>query len=148
VLEYEAWKSKVGDADTVVVTGNYPESWDTPTIGDDQTLILIDTIQNELTERANVFLPATTWAEKAGTFENHSNTLQLFEQALQPTGDAQAEGQIAMNLQALVDNMQTTTFNPATVRRRMADAGIAGMLEVELPQNTNRVETDMPLSEV
>jgi len=148
VLEYEAWKSKVGDADTVVVTGNYPESWDTPTIGDDQTLILIDTIQNELTERANVFLPATTWAEKAGTFENHSNTLQLFEQALQPTGDAQAEGQIAMNLQALVDNMQTTTFNPATVRRRMADAGVAGMLEVELPQNTNRVETDMPLSEV
>ena len=148
VLEYEAWKSKVGDADTVVVTGNYPESWDTPTIGDDQTLILIDTIQNELTERANVFLPATTWAEKAGTFENHSNTLQLFEQALQPTGDAQAEGQIAMNLQALVDNMQTTTFNPATVRRRMADAGIAGMLEIELPQNTNRVETDMPLSEV
>ncbi len=148
VLEYEAWKSKVGDADTVVVTGNYPESWDTPTIGDDQTLILIDTIQNELTERADVFLPATTWAEKAGTFENHSNTLQLFEQALQPTGDAQAEGQIAMNLQALVDNMQTTTFNPATVRRRMADAGIAGMLEVELPQNTNRVETDMPLSEV
>ena len=148
VLEYEAWKSKVGDADTVVVTGNYPESWDTPTIGDDQTLILIDTIQNELTERANVFLPATTWAEKAGTFENHSNTLQLFEQALQPTGDAQAEGQIAMNLQALVDNMQTTTFNPTTVRRRMADAGIAGMLEVELPQNTNRVETDMPLSEV
>jgi NADH-quinone oxidoreductase subunit G len=148
VLEYEAWKSKVGDADTVVVTGNYPESWDTPTIGDDQTLILIDTIQNELTERADVFLPATTWAEKAGTFENHSNTLQLFEQALQPTGDAQAEGQIAMNLQALVDNMQTTTFNPATVRRRMADAGVAGMLEVELPQNTNRVETDMPLSEV
>ena len=65
VLEYEAWKSKVGDADTVVVTGNYPESWDTPTIGDDQTLILIDTIQNELTERADVFLPATTWAETA-----------------------------------------------------------------------------------
>jgi hypothetical protein len=30
----------------------------------------------------------------------------------------------------------------------MADAGVAGMLEVELPQNTNRVETDMPLSEV
>lgn len=147
-LEYDAWKSKVEGADTVVITGNYPESWDTPTIGDDQTLILLDTIQNELTERADVFLPAATWAEKAGTFENHSNTLQLFEQALQPTGDAQAEGQIAMNLQALVGDMQTTTFNPATVRRRMADAGIAGMLEVELPQNTNRVETDMPLSEV
>lgn len=53
-----------------------------------------------------------------------------------------------MNLQALVDDCLSTTFNPATVRRRMADAGIAGMLEVELPKNTNRVVTDMPLSEV
>jgi hypothetical protein len=53
-----------------------------------------------------------------------------------------------MNLQALVGDMETTMFNAATVRRRMADVGIAGMHEVELPQNTNRIETDMPLSEV
>ena len=30
----------------------------------------------------------------------------------------------------------------------MADAGIAGMLDVETPQITHHVETDMPLSEV
>ena len=54
----------------------------------------------------------------------------------------------AEKLQALIDDMETTTFNAATVRRRMADAGIAGMLDVEPPQNTNRVDTDMPLSEV
>jgi NADH-quinone oxidoreductase subunit G len=148
VLEFEMWKSQMGNADTVVVTGNYPDAWDTPTIGDDQALILIDTIQNVLTERADVFLPAATWAEKAGTFENYNNILQLFEKAVSPLGDAQAEGQIAMNLQALIDDMEVTVFNPATVRRRMADAGIAGMLDVELPKNTNRVDTDMPLSEV
>ena len=147
-LTYDEWKTKIASADTVVVTGNYPEEWDTPTITDEQKLILIDTLQNELTVRADVFLPAATWAEKAGTFENYSNKLQLFEQALQPIGDAQAEGQIAMNLQALIDDMETTTFNPATVRLRMADAGILGMLEVELPMNTNRVDTDMPLSEL
>ncbi|MFT4593427.1 MAG: NADH-quinone oxidoreductase subunit G [Phycisphaerales bacterium] len=147
-LAYDEWKTKIAAADTVVVTGNYPEEWDTPTITDEQKLILIDTLQNELTVRADVFLPAATWAEKAGTFENHSNKLQLFEQALQPIGDAQAEGQIAMNLKALVDDMETTTFNAATVRLRMADAGISGMLEVELPKNTNRVDTDMPLSEI
>ena len=147
-LTYDEWKTKIASADTVVVTGNYPEEWDTPTITDEQKLILIDTLQNELTVRADVFLPAATWAEKAGTFENHSNKLQLFEQALQPIGDAQAEGQIAMNLKALVDDMETTTFNAATVRLRMADAGISGMLEVELPMNTNRVDTDMPLSEI
>jgi hypothetical protein len=30
----------------------------------------------------------------------------------------------------------------------MDDAGVAGMNQVELPKNTNRVQTDMPLSEV
>ena len=148
LLEYEDWKSKLSSADTVVVTGNYPESWDTPELSDEQSLILIDTLQNDLTIRANVFLPAATWAEKSGTFENYNNTLQLFERALQPIGDAQAEGQIAMNLQAIVDDCLSTTFNAATIRRRMADAGVAGMLDVELPKITNRVETDMPMSEV
>lgn len=148
LLEYEDWKSKLSSADTVVVTGNYPESWDTPELSDEQSLILIDTLQNDLTIRANVFLPAATWAEKSGTFENYNNTLQLFERALQPFGDAQAEGQIAMDLQAIVDDCLSTTFNAATIRRRMADAGVAGMLDVELPKNTNRVETDMPMSEV
>ena len=148
LLEYEAWKSNVSSADTVVITGNYPEAWDTPEISDEQSLILIDTLQNDLTIRADVFLPAATWAEKSGTFENYNNTLQLFERALQPIGDAQAEGQIAMDIQALVDDCLSTTFNAATIRRRMADSGVAGMLDVELPKNTNRAETDMPLSEV
>ena len=148
VLDYESWKSEMISADAVVLTGNYPDAWDTPSIGDEQVLILIDTIQNELTERADVFIPAATWAEKSGTFENYNNKLQLFEQALLPIGDAQAEGQIAMNVHALVDEMETTIFNPATVRRRMADAGIAGMLDVELPQNSDQVESDMPLFEV
>ena len=148
VLEYEEWKKEVSNADTVVITGNYPETWDTPEVSENQSLILIDTLQNELTEPADVFLPASTWAEKAGTFENDKNILQLFEQAIFPIGDSLPEGQIAMNLQALVDDMEATVFNPATVRRRMADAGIAGMLDVELPKNTNAVDTDMPLSEV
>lgn len=148
VLNYDEWKKQMARADTVVVTGNYPVRWDTPVMSDSQTLILIDTLANGLTERADAFLPAATWAEKSGTFENWNNMLQLFERAIYPLGDAQAEGQIAMNLQALVDDMESTVFNPATVRRRMADAGIAGMLEVELPKNTNRVVTDMPLSEV
>ena len=147
-LDYEAWKSQIGTAGTVVVTGNYPEAWETPNIADNQTLILIDTLANNLTERADVFLPAATWAEKAGTFENCDNKLQIFELAVQPAGKSQAEGQIAMNLQALVEDCLTTTFNAATVRLRMADAGIAGMLEIELPHNTNSVMTDMPLSEV
>jgi len=147
-LAYDDWKNQMSNADTVVVTGNYPEQWQTPEISDSQTLILIDTLLNDLTDRCDVFLPGATWAEKAGTFENCNNVLQTFERAIQPLGDSQAEGQIAMNLQAIVNDMETTVFNAATVRRRMAEAGVAGMHEVELPKNTNRVETDMPLSEV
>jgi NADH-quinone oxidoreductase subunit G len=148
ILDYDAWKTQASSADTIVITGNYPDAWETPQVGDDQTLILIDTIQNPLSERADFFLPAATWAEKSGTFENYNNTLQPFEQAIHPIGDAKAEGQIAMDLQALIDDCLSTTFNAATVRRRMADAGIAGMLEVELPKSTKSVTTDMPLTEV
>jgi NADH-quinone oxidoreductase subunit G len=148
ILDYKEWKLQVGNADTVVVTGNYPEAWGTPEIIESQTLILIDTLANNLTERANIFLPAATWAEKAGTFENCNHVLQTFERAIQPIGDSQAEGQIAINLQAILDDCLPTIFNAATVRRRMADAGVSGMSEVELPKNTNRVQTDMPLSEI
>jgi NADH dehydrogenase/NADH:ubiquinone oxidoreductase subunit G len=148
ILEYEEWKSQISSADTIVVTGNYPESWGTPEIIDSQTLILIDTLSNSLTERANIFLPAATWAEKAGTFENCNNILQTFERAIQPLGDSQAEGQIAINLQAIIDDCLPTIFNAATVRRRMADTGVVGISDVALPKSTNRVQTDMPLSEV
>jgi len=147
-LAYEAWKEQVGNADTVIATGNYPQAWDTPELSDSQTLILIDTLANDLTECANIFLPAATWAEKAGTFENCNNILQTFDRAIQPPGDSQAEGQIAINIQAILDDCLPTIYNAATVRRRIADAGVSGMNDVVLPKNTNRVQTDMPLSEV
>ncbi len=147
-LSYDDWLEAAKKADTMIVTGNYPVAWDTPKVGKNKTLILIDTLANKLTDRADVFIPAATWAEKAGTFENCNNVLQLFEQAIVPIGDSKSEAQIAMDLQALVNDTLSTTFNAATVRNRMADAGIKGMLEVESPQNTNRLETDMPLMEV
>ena len=90
----------------------------------------------------------TTWAEKSGTFENCDNILQAFEQAILPIGHAQSEAQIAMNLHALADDTLSTVFNATTVRRRMADSGIRGMLEVVLPQEVNQADSDMTLSEV
>ena len=145
---YDEWQEAAKKSDTMIVTGNYPTVWDTPKVGKNKTLILIDTLTNKLTDRADVFLPATTWAEKSGTFENYNNVLQLFEQAIQPIGNSKSESQIAMDLQALVDDSLSTTFNAATVRNRMADAGIQGMLDVEAPKDTTRLETDMPLMEV
>ena len=147
-LSYDDWKKAAKKAGAVVVTGNYPKDWDTPSVKDSQFIVLIDTLANKLTERADVILPATTWAEKSGTFENCNNVLQLFEQAIRPIGASKSESQIAMDLQAKVDDSLSTTFNSATVRHRMADAGIQGMLDVETPKDTKRLESDMPLLEV
>ena len=148
VLPYKKWMKAASSAGAVIVTGNYPQTWETPKLNEDQFLILVDTLPNALIDRADVVLPATTWAEKSGTFENCNNTLQIFEQALIPIGQAMSESQIAMDLKALVDDSLSTTFNAATVRRRMADAGVAGMMEIESPKNVHRVETDMPMSKV
>ena len=148
ILDVDTWKKEVANADVVIVTGNYPAIWDTPTLNGNQYLVLIDTLSNELTERADAFLPAATWAEKAGTFENINNVLQTFEQALIPIGHSHSEAQIAIDLHALVNDTLSTTFNAATVRRRMADSGIGKMLDVKQSQSVNRIESDMPLSEV
>ena len=148
VIDVQTWQKEAANADVVIVTGNYSSSWETPTISDNQYLVLIDTLANELTERSDAFLPAATWAEKAGTFENVNNVLQTFEQALMPIGHSHSEAQIAMDLHALVNDTLSTTFNAATVRRRMADSGIGKMLDVKQSQSVNRIESDMPLSEV
>ena len=148
VLDFATWQKESANADVVIVTGNYTSRWETPTVGDNQYLVLIDTLANDLTERADACLPAATWAEKAGTFENVNNVLQTFEQALMPIGHARSEAQIAMDLHALVNDTLSTTFNAATVRRRMADSGIGKMLDVKQSQDVNRIESDMPLSEV
>ena len=93
-------------------------------------------------------MPVATWAEKSGTFENCDNVLQAFGRALMPIGQAQSEAQIGMNLHALADDTLSTIFNATTVRRRMADSGIRGMLEVVLPQEVSQADSDMTLSEV
>ncbi|MBT4530269.1 MAG: 2Fe-2S iron-sulfur cluster binding domain-containing protein, partial [Phycisphaerae bacterium] len=38
-LDYDEWEKQMSGADTVVVTGNYPASWGTPEIAENQTLI-------------------------------------------------------------------------------------------------------------
>ena len=148
LLDYESWKLVADKSEALVVTGNYPKSWDTPNVKANQFLVVLDTLKNKLSSSANVFLPVATWAEKSGTFENCDNVLQAFGRALMPIGQAQSEAQIGMNLHALADDTLSTVFNATTVRRRMADSGIRGMLEVVLPQEVNQADSDMTLSEV
>ena len=89
--------------------------------------VVLDTLPSRLTDRADILLPAATWAEKAGCFENAKSLIQAFEQAIAPFDGARAEGQIATDLlraaagdPSLAATGLCTRFNAADTRTAMA----------------------------
>ena len=142
VLEADAFHSALtSDAPIagVLLTGNYPSEWATPAmrdaIGDDRFVVLLDTVHSAVSERADVFMPAATWLEKAGTFENANGRLQTFERAIEPLHYCKNEAQLALDLQADLEGCASPVFNAIATRQTMADAGLDAMLsEVHLPQ--------------
>jgi len=117
-LEFDALLDRLGrgsgssDVSAVFVTGNYPSQWITPEFRatlDAKALVVIDTLESELIERADIVLPGATWAEKAGTFENARGMLQAFEQAIPAVGEARSEGQIALDLLARLGAVEPDT---------------------------------------
>jgi NADH-quinone oxidoreductase subunit G len=63
-----------------------------------ETLILLDTESCSLTERADVVLPARSFAEKEGTFSNHASRVQRFYPIVEPTFEAFPEGEILQRI--------------------------------------------------
>ncbi len=57
-----------------------------------------DLFINESGAFADVFLPATSWAEKEGTFTNTDRRVQRVRQAIPPRGDARPDWQIICDL--------------------------------------------------
>jgi NADH-quinone oxidoreductase subunit G len=162
VEDYEGFLRALGkglgssDIGAVLLTGNYPSAWTTDELVaclGGKFVALIDTLPNALTERADVVMPGATWAEKAGTFENWKNMLQAFEAAIPVVEAAKTEGQIVLDMMAVIGGaespeeqvdwqmLETTrgqvaagieeatvwgeTFNAANVRAKMAGASPA-----------------------
>ncbi len=158
VLDYEAFAGRLrGDReiDALLLTGNYPSDWVTGDLlraldGRERRLILIDTLPTALAARADVLLPGATWAEKSGTFENVAGRLQAFERAIPPIDFCKGEAQIALDLAAAQSAEGTEIYNPAALRRRMAEVhGLREFLTgVHLPRPPARVESDMQLVEL
>lgn len=97
---------KGGNVGVVVLTGNYPSVWATDELLgalSGKFVAAIDTLSSNLTDRADVVIPGATWVEKAGTFENVKGMLQAFEQAIPVIELAKSEGQIALDMMALLD---------------------------------------------
>ena len=57
-----------------------------------------DLFMNESCAFADVFLPATAWAEKDGTFTNTDRRVQRVRKAVEPPGSARADWQIIIDL--------------------------------------------------
>ncbi|MFN7020680.1 MAG: 2Fe-2S iron-sulfur cluster-binding protein [Phycisphaerales bacterium] len=100
-----------GPGHALVLTGNYPSDWATPELlgaldaganAGGRFVVLIDTLKGALAARADVVLPGAAWVEKAGSFENARGLIQAFEQAIPPVGLAKAEGQIGLDLLAML----------------------------------------------
>ena len=113
VIDFAALPKALKDLDGVILTGNYPSAWATPELVsacNDRFCVLIDTLPNALHDDAvDVFLPAATWTEKAGTFENADNRLQAFEAAIPTIGLSKSEGQLGLDLAALLDADEPTS---------------------------------------
>ena len=61
-------------------------------------LILQDLLPSPVSDFAQYLLPAGAWAEKDGTFVNHSGLAQAIHWAVTPTGECRSDGQVFLDL--------------------------------------------------
>jgi len=152
VLDYQALLDQLNDKQSniggVVLTGNYPAAWpsnDLVKAVNKRFLLMIDTLANSLSARADVLLPGATWAEKSGTFENANNLLQSFDQAINVIEQAKNEGQIALDLAAACGLADKQIYEPKSVRQQMGGV-FAG--RVQYPARAEPSETDLQYVEL
>jgi predicted molibdopterin-dependent oxidoreductase YjgC len=67
-------------------------------------LVAQDLFINESAAFADVFLPATSWAEKEGTFTNTDRRVQRVRAAVPPRGQARADWEIICDLANRIEN--------------------------------------------
>lgn len=69
-----------------------------------KTLVVQDIFLTETAQLADVVLPATTWAEKNGTFTNTERRVQRVRKAAEPPGEARADWKIFCDLANVMDS--------------------------------------------
>jgi formate dehydrogenase alpha subunit len=72
-------------------------------IEDLEFLVVQDLFINETGSFADVFLPATSWAEKEGTFTNTDRRVQRVRQVLEPIGESRPDWQIICDLAKCIE---------------------------------------------
>ncbi|MEM7809450.1 MAG: molybdopterin-dependent oxidoreductase, partial [Planctomycetota bacterium] len=121
------------------VTGNYLDKWVTtdamPASLKDAFVVTTETIPNAIVEAADVVIPAATWAEKDGTWENIDNRIQPFEPAIEPLPGTHVEGEVFAKL------LRRDGYDAHAIRQELSEkddafAGIELTAETETASET------------
>jgi NADH-quinone oxidoreductase subunit G len=104
VQDFDSVLSEIrgGKVKGVVLSGGFPDQWLSPSETESLTrpelVILIDILKSSATVNADYVLPGAAWAEKGGSYVNHSGLLQSTERAVRAPGHARPEGRIFWEL--------------------------------------------------
>ncbi len=153
-----AAKLRSGQVGCAVITGGYPSDWVTDALknamsSDDLFVVLMDLLSSPLCDAADVVLPSASWAEKSGTFENANGRLQGFMQAIPCIEPSRAEGQMALDLFAKIEEDEIPLIYDAMwIRQEMASVNPATLgvfaSDVHMPPAPERIESDMQTVEL
>jgi NADH-quinone oxidoreductase subunit G len=109
-----------GDFSAVWIVGGYPTEWVSKELAKAakkvEFLVVQDMFENDLTKAAEVVLPAYAWAERDGSFMNHSGKIQLFHRAIDTSDAGKRDGQYLFEI-AGCDGL----YSGQRVRELMAD---------------------------
>jgi len=112
-------RAEGGEIKAAWVVGGYPAEWVTKeltTAADKlETFFLQDILPSDLVDRADVIVPACSWAERSGSFINVQGKVQPFNAGIAPQEGCQRDGQY---LYALAGEIGI--YSAAKVREKMA----------------------------
>jgi len=113
-----------GNAAAAWITGGYPGEWideeTAATFAGLDCLVVQDLFESPLMRHATWRLPATGFAERAGTWVNVAHHAQSFRQAIRPPAGVWPEGRLFWNMLG-----RRGLYDAVAVRRQMAESAAA-----------------------
>ena len=115
-----AWEQiKTDEVDSLYLVGGDPEPWLTGAWAEPlkrlKMLVVQDILPSPASSSAHYVLPGGSFAERDGTFINHSGLAQMIRRAIHSPGDARADGRILWDLSG-----RRGLFHAANLRREIA----------------------------
>jgi NADH-quinone oxidoreductase subunit G len=127
------------------ITGNYLDRWITseslPAVMKDGFTIVTETLPNAATETADVVLPASTFAEKHGSWENFEAKVQAFEPAIDPLPGTHVEGEIFARL------LDRDRYDDSAIRAELAERD-RHFADADLPHEAEQTSETFEFAEL